>query len=337
MDLCIFIFLGKKKTKFTVQEVATMHFKPKIFISSVLTLSEIRSKIEELLVSSGSEPILYEVNLTPSISNATYRQDILDSDFVIFIFDEKYGTSTENGISGTHEEWDIISTASIPRHVYVKKSDTRDEKLNELISKGIKTNNVSYYYYKDENDLLIRIKSSIFTIAKEIALNKLSKHRVSKDTVLQLAFESDYADALHFINGFEDILEMERTTVIGFVETNILKEYFMFWRYYYSSYGRVFIDNEFNKLFREILQAVDEHYDYHANNSVAKGHFSVTLNRIQYVLTVSHVELFENFDHSLFNKYTENILNSYFKFKEQIFLQKQMFETRKRLMGINNA
>ena len=311
-----------------------MQFKPRIFISSVLTLSKTRLKISDIFKLSGAEPILYEVNLTPSISNATYRQDIIDSDFVIFIFEEKYGTSTDSGKSGTHEEWEIVSNVTIPRHVYIKKSKLRDKKLSTLIKGEINAKNVSYYYYKDEQDLLEHIQSSMFTIAKEIAINNIDNQRISKDVIYRLSFNSDYKDALIFINGFEDILELNRTSEVSFIKTDILNEYLEFWRYQLATNRQLFIDNKLNELFAEIINAGYRHFDYHATHSQPYEQFTVLLPRIPQQLQISWLKLFESFDRTQLKKVTDPLLKTYRIFKKHVFAQKEKFEIRKKLENI---
>ena len=156
-----------------------MIFKPRIFISS--TLSEnltIRSQIEKFFFSIGAETLLYEKNLTPSVSPMTYRNDIIDADFIIFIIKNKYGQRTENGISGTHEEFNISLETNIPKHVYIKLENGERES-KELIE-VINNNQISYYYFKTDKDLLKRIKETTFTIAKEIMLRKVEDAQLSK-------------------------------------------------------------------------------------------------------------------------------------------------------------
>jgi hypothetical protein len=125
-----------------------MYFKPRIFISSTLDLINSRKKIKNILESAGAEVVLYENNLTPSIIPATYRQDVLDADFNIFIFHDRYGTETEQGISGTNEEWLIVKETNIPKHVYVKM-DVTDQKrsLKTFIKEELEQNSISYYYH----------------------------------------------------------------------------------------------------------------------------------------------------------------------------------------------
>jgi hypothetical protein len=118
-----------------------MSFKPRIFISSTFDLINLRKKLSNFYISIGAEPLLYEENLTPSVNRSTYRQDILDADFTIFIFHKRYGSETDFGISGTHEEWLIANQNNIPSHVYIKfdndEDSQKEEKLKLLPSDSI--------------------------------------------------------------------------------------------------------------------------------------------------------------------------------------------------------
>ena len=99
-----------------------MIFRPKIFISSTFKENEkIRNQIRDYFYSVGAEPLLYEYELTPSIQPMTYRINLADADFMIMIVKDNYGTETESGLSGIHEEYKIAHNNNIPLHVYLKK------------------------------------------------------------------------------------------------------------------------------------------------------------------------------------------------------------------------
>ena len=124
-----------------------MAFKPRIFISSTFSDNKkVRDSIKKHFIELGAEPLLYESNLTPSTKPMTYRKDILEADFVILIMKDNYGTETDWGISGTHEEYRIAKENRIPIHVYLKPSKSQDNKLiKELLA-----DQVSFYYFKDD-------------------------------------------------------------------------------------------------------------------------------------------------------------------------------------------
>jgi len=157
------------------------------------------SDIEDFFKTVGAETILYEKDLSPSITPSAYRQDIKDADFIIFIFDEKYGSKTETGKSGTHEEWDIIRDTNIPKHVYLKKSGNFEPEQEEFIQKNIKNSNISYYLYSEHNDMLKQIKKMTFTISRDITIHKLFDLKIEDKAIKKLSFNRDYSLALDFI------------------------------------------------------------------------------------------------------------------------------------------
>ena len=97
---------------------------------------KVRDSIKKHFIELGAEPLLYESNLTPSTKPMTYCKDILEADFVILIMKDNYGTETDWGISGTHEEYRIAKENRIPIHVYLKPSKSQDNKLiKELLTR----------------------------------------------------------------------------------------------------------------------------------------------------------------------------------------------------------
>lgn len=114
-----------------------MYFKPRIFVSSTMgDKLALRNKIKEIFESAGAEVALYEKDLTPSTTPNTYREDILQTDFVVFIIDERYGVKTNLGLSGTEEEFNIVTSNHMPCHVYLKQIEKTEEaeKFEALIS-----------------------------------------------------------------------------------------------------------------------------------------------------------------------------------------------------------
>jgi hypothetical protein len=201
-----------------------MIFKPRIFISSTLSENlEVRQELEEYFKSIGAETLIYEKNLTPSTNKLTYRRDILDADFTILIIKNKYGERTESGISGTHEEFLLAQVNKIPQHVYIKLEEDECE-AQELIDE-INRNKISYYSYKDDNELIKRIKETTFTIAKEIMIRKVESTELPEVTVKKIAVNYDYEKALEVIQIIEAMLYLEKTTSYGVVNSTIFTDF----------------------------------------------------------------------------------------------------------------
>lgn len=198
--------------------------------------------------------MLYEKNLTPSVAKSTYRQDILDADFVIFIFSNRYGTKTENGISGTHEEWNIVKTLEIPCHVYLKDDyqENKDKELSGFEKKELYSSRVSFYQYKTDEELLSRIKETSFQIAHEIAYSKLDKANVETNVIRRLAINKDQEILLNIIRPIEEIITTSPETILK--TTDILK--LIMEKHLYPNIEKhgLFIDIELNKMFSSFVK-----------------------------------------------------------------------------------
>lgn len=246
-----------------------MYYKPRIFVSSTFDLIPIRLKIDKIFKETGGEVMLYEKNLTPSTQITTYRKDIQEADFVIFVLDNKYGTKVEDsGLSGTHEEWIIASRSKIPCHVYIKHDNTKEDELKKLINELNKLG-VSYYYYKNTNDLLKRMKASVFTIAKEIAINQVDKLKMSRKDILKHSIMFDYAEAISIIKLVESI--KRKIKVINLFDTTLFYDVLDRLTYIYDYDFPNFVDNRINVLFKELV------FSY---NKVTQLHTSIYTNKI---------------------------------------------------------
>ncbi len=204
-----------------------MFFKPRIFISSLMKNKlELRTKIEKTLTEAGAECMLYEKNLTPSSDNNTYRNDIVDSDFIILILDNNYGAKTDLGISGTEEEYEIAIKHKKKIHIYLQKIDDAliSQEQQYFVSK-IQTSGASFYYYKDEKDLLKRIKSSLFAISNTISLNILSFDKLNYNDVVRKTFDLDYKNATDIIATHNEMLFLMNMHNFDYLGTTIFFEF----------------------------------------------------------------------------------------------------------------
>lgn len=250
-----------------------MYFKPRIFISSTFDLIPIRKKINNIFVKSGAELMLYEKNLTPSTSSATYRDDIQESDFVIFIFEDRYGSKTkDSGLSGTHEEWKIANANNIPFHVYIKHNKSKNKELNDLI-KELMNNNVSFYYYKDASDLLKRIQETIFTIAREIAYRRIPDIKLTEVELNKLVNQHDYDLALQIIKLVEDIKYLEIDYDI--CDTNVLVSLFEPVELQFKYNKQPFVDLKLNDIFSSLVGIHEKFSNRHVNL------YTSTSNRVE--------------------------------------------------------
>ncbi len=249
-----------------------MYFKPRIFISSTMgDKLELRETIKRWFESAGAEVALYEKNLTPSTNPNTYREDILHTDFVIFILDERYGAKTNTGLSGTEEEFHIVSHNKKPCHVYLKHIEKTDaaKKFEDLI----KNKGISYYYYKDDEDLLQRIQSTCFTIAKDIFMSNLYSQRIDPYILNKAAKKSDYTLGLYYCEMFETLLDICSKTPYKIENSNLLLAAFDGLSDWVNNTKTIFIDQKLEELFREIFVSINEINSYIAINASSTGSY----------------------------------------------------------------
>ncbi len=202
-----------------------MIFRPRIFISSTLNENlSIREKLEVFFKSIGAEPMLYETNLTPSVVSSSYRTDILDADFIIFILKNQYGTPTpDTGLSGIHEEFQIALSTNIPKHVYVKKSP--EESMTQSLKAEIDSHQISYYYFDKDPELLSRIKETSFTIAKEIMLKKVEDMALPKQSVRKISTQYDYSQAVEIIKALRVMRDFGQKYGCDYVTTTLFSDF----------------------------------------------------------------------------------------------------------------
>lgn len=181
---------------------------------------KLRTRIKNIFESVGAEVALYEKDLTPSVTPNTYRDDILQTDFVIFIIDERYGVQTESGLSGTEEEFNIISYNKKPCHVYLKKIDKTDNA--ERFEASIRSRGISYYYYSSESDLIKKLKSTCFTIARDIVFSNIDKQQVKPLLIKKAALRQDVEMGASFCSIMECAIEINNQTQFTFIDSNLM-------------------------------------------------------------------------------------------------------------------
>jgi hypothetical protein len=306
-----------------------MYFKPKIFISSTFKLLDLRNEIKKYFESAGAEVILYEKDLTPSITPATYRQDIKEADFIIFIFDENYGTKTESGKSGTHEEWDITKDTDIPKHIYLKKpSEELDKDQKAFIENEIK-NNMSYYYYKNDNDLLNQINKMTFTVARDIAVYKIYDLKMDDVIIKRLALDHDYRLALEFIKEMDLLKNLHYKGMADLLRTLILFERIDGWfEYFYKLNNDIFIDKKLNQYFLDISNKYNDYIERLKNLSKPLERDKIVFYpERNFVYTTTPITIIDSIVNEpdlreLLDKY----LKSFNKFEKYVFDQKNSFD-----------
>lgn len=232
-----------------------MYFKPRIFISSTMRdKSQLRKEIKNELEKHGAEVALYEKDLTPSVDQNTYRNDVLKADFVIFIIDDRYGKKTEFGISGTEEEFVLTQANKIPFHVYLKK--VKKTKNAKAFEDKLKAKGISFYYYSDEEELKEKLYNTTFTIARDIIYSNIDQLSLDRTLVRKLAIKYDYDICLAVCAGFDRVIEITNNTNFSIDNSDILIVTFSPYANQVLKNKPSLIDKQLDNLLRSFLSAI---------------------------------------------------------------------------------
>lgn len=288
-----------------------MAFKPRIFISSTFSDNKkVRDCIRKHFTELGAEPLLYESNLTPSTKPMTYRKDILEADFVILIMKDNYGTETDWGISGTHEEYKIAKENRIPIHAYLKLSKSPDNKLiKELLA-----DQVSFYYFKTDAELMNRLKETTFIIAEEIILKNLEQKRLSHSKVCQLSYNSDYQRAMDIIRSVEQMKKYSNQFGFDYLTTNIFTNFMEPIISYFNHQEHIFINWKLDDALGNVVLIADKFINNHVLDYTTIPNTSTELTDETYrEVLVSRVSYCQNTD--LNNDDYQQLLKDFLKIR----------------------
>lgn len=285
----------------------------------------LRKQIKEIFEKAGAEVALYEKDLTPSINPNTYRNDILQTDFVVFIIDERYGAKTNSGLSGTEEEFTIVQYNKMPCHVYLKQIDKTNEAEN--FEKLIRSKGISYYYYKSENDLKKKLQSTCFTIASEIITSNIDKQHLDPMLVRKMAINHDIEMGKAFCQLMDVAIDINNKTQFNFLLSNLmiqaLDEASMS---ILSESKSIFIDKKCDELLRTVCEQISTFNKQMSNDSVP-GINSTPVESIAGTLFLSINQWVPNINFGWYESQLQSIMMTYGNYKNylaQILLEGEL-------------
>ncbi len=295
-----------------------MAFKPRIFISSTFSDNKkVRERIKKHFVELGAEPLLYESNLTPSTKPMTYRKDILEADFVILIMKDNYGTETEWGISGTHEEYKLAKENQIPIHVYLMLNESKNNKLiKELIA-----DQVSYYYFKTDTELLKRLKETSFIIAEEIILKNLAQKKLPHFTVRQLSYNADYQRAIELIRSIERMKKYNNQFYFDYLTTTVFVNFIEPIIFYFKQQEHIFINGKLDDALSDMILIAQKFIDNHSLDYTTIPNTNTKfIHGASEEVLVSRLSYHKNTDlnHEDYHQMLKDFFEKYEKFKDLV-------------------
>ena len=140
----------------------------RVFVSS--TLSELaderraaRTAIERLKLA----PVMFELGARPHPPRELYRSYLEQSDVFVGIYGAGYGwVAPGEEISGLEDEYDL-APASMPKLIYIKASDHREERLATLIARIKADDDAAYLPFHTADELQERIADDLATLLAE--------------------------------------------------------------------------------------------------------------------------------------------------------------------------
>ena len=102
----------------------------RVFVSSTLReLADERRAARAAIERMRLAPVMFELGARPHPPRELYRSYLAQSDVFVGIYGESYGwVAPDEEISGLEDEYNL-APASMPKLIYIKASDDRDERL----------------------------------------------------------------------------------------------------------------------------------------------------------------------------------------------------------------
>src|SRR5262245_24091299 len=114
----------------------------RVFVSSTLQeLADERRAVQEAIEQICLTPVLFELGARAHPPRDLYRAYLAQSDVFVGIYWQRYGwVAPEETISGLEDEY-LLARAK-PKLIYLKRAETREERLDALIARIRKDDHV---------------------------------------------------------------------------------------------------------------------------------------------------------------------------------------------------
>ena len=139
----------------------------RVFISSTLVeMAAERAAARTAVESLRLAPVMFELGARPHPPRDLYRAYLDQSDVFVGLYWERYGwVAPSEEVSGLEDEYDLA--AELPRLIYVKKSETREPRLAELLGRIRADDRASYKYFSTAAELEELVEADLATLLAE--------------------------------------------------------------------------------------------------------------------------------------------------------------------------
>jgi predicted ATPase len=139
----------------------------RVFVSSTLQdLADERAASKEAIQRLRLTPVMFEMGARPHPPRDLYRAYLAQSDVFIGIYWQRYGWIAPNEtVSGLEDEY--LLARRMPKLVYIKRSDTREDRMKDLIRRIRDEDRVSYRPFSDAAELKELIENDLALLLTE--------------------------------------------------------------------------------------------------------------------------------------------------------------------------
>ena len=140
----------------------------RVFVSSTLRelaaeRAAVRAAIERLRLA----PVMFELGARPHPPRELYRAYLAQSDVFVGIYADSYGwVAPDEEVSGLEDEYNL-APPEMPKLIYIKKSEHREARLEELIARIRTDDTAAYLPFEDADELGQRVAGDLASLLAE--------------------------------------------------------------------------------------------------------------------------------------------------------------------------
>ncbi|MET0672838.1 MAG: DUF4062 domain-containing protein [Microbacterium pygmaeum] len=140
----------------------------RVFVSSTLReLADERRVVRSAIERMRLAPVMFELGARPHAPRDLYRSYLAQSDVFVGIYGSSYGwVAPDEEVSGLEDEYNL-APKTMPKLIYVKSADTRDERLGELIARIQADDTAAYLHFHTWEDLEEQVAGDLATLLAE--------------------------------------------------------------------------------------------------------------------------------------------------------------------------
>ncbi|MGZ8804713.1 MAG: DUF4062 domain-containing protein, partial [Microbacterium sp.] len=140
----------------------------RVFVSSTLRelateRASVRAAIEQMRLA----PVMFDLGARPHPPGELYRSYLAQSDVFVGIYADSYGwVAPDEEISGLEDEYNL-APREMPKLIYIKKSEHREERLKELIARIQRDDTAAYLPFETAEQLQEQVADDLATLLAE--------------------------------------------------------------------------------------------------------------------------------------------------------------------------